>query len=58
MTSPRNSFEQRMVKSYNDCRRKYIHKYLGFLSDSEIESLLADNYIQKKDIKKYKRKVK
>jgi hypothetical protein len=51
MTSPRNSFEQRMVKAYNDCRRKNLNKYLPILTVSEVNYLLRDNYIQKKDVK-------
>lgn len=49
ITAPRNSFEKRMVQSYNECRRKYLRKYLK-LGDGEINHLLEDNYIQKKDI--------
>lgn len=51
ITSPRNSFEQRMVKAYNDCRSQKLHKYLSVLSEQEIDTLLLDNYIQKKDVK-------
>ena len=51
ITSPRNSFEQRMVKAYNDCRKEKLNKYLPVLSESEVSYLLRDNYIQKKDVK-------
>jgi len=51
ITSPRNSFEQRMVKAYNDCRSQKLHKYLNVLSEQEIHKLLQDNYLQKKDVK-------
>ena len=51
MTSPRNSFEQRILKAYNDCRREKLNKYLPILTDTEISYLLKDNYIQKKDVK-------
>ena len=51
ITSPRNNVEQRMVKAYNDCRRKKLTKYLSILKENEVASLLRDNYIQKKDIK-------
>ena len=50
--SPRNSFEQRMVKAYNNCRKKKLNKYLPVLTDTEVAYLLKDNYIQKKDIKR------
>ncbi len=50
--SPRNSFEQRMVKAYNDCRKKKLNKYLPVLTDREVTYLLKDNYIQKKDVKR------
>ena len=52
ITSPRNSFEQRMIKSYNDCRKKKLNKYLPVLTDTEVTYLLKDNYIQKKDVKR------
>ena len=52
ITSPRNSFEQRMVKAYNDCRKKKLNKYLPVLTDTEVAYLLKDNYIQKKDVKR------
>ena len=51
MTSPKNSFEQRMLKAYNDCRREKLNKYLPILTDTEVSYLLKDNYIQKKDVK-------
>jgi len=52
ISSPRNSFEQRMVKAYNDCRKKKLNKYLPVLTDAQITYLLKDNYIQKKDVKR------
>jgi len=52
ITSPRNSFEQRMVKAYSDCRKKKLNKYLPVLTDAEVAYLLKDNYIQKKDVKR------
>ena len=51
INAPKGNFENRIIKAYNKCRRKYLHKYLGVLTDGEISSLLKDNYIQKKDIK-------
>jgi len=51
IASPRNSFEQRMVKAYNDCRRKKLNKYLPVLTGAEVAYLLKDNYIQKRDVK-------
>ena len=52
MTSPINSFEQHMVKAYNDCREQKLNKYLPVLTNAEVTYLLKDNYIQKKDIKR------
>ena len=49
---PKNSFEVKIVKAYNRCRDQKLHKYLSFLKEHEIETLLKDNYIQKKDIKR------
>lgn len=51
INNPRNSFETQMVQAYNSCRNRYLHKYLGFLTNQEISELLKDNYIKKKDIK-------
>ena len=51
INNPRNSFEVKIVNAYNTCRSQYLHKYLGVLRNSEIDRLLKDNYIQKKDIK-------
>ena len=51
INNPSNRFEIQMVQAYNDCRSKYLHKYLSVLSDNEINELLKDNYIQKKDVK-------
>ena len=51
ITRPKNNFEIQMVQAYNECRSHYLHKYLGVLSDPEINELIKDNYIQKKDVK-------
>jgi hypothetical protein len=51
ITSPKNSFEKRIIEAYNSCRASKLHKYLSVLSDNEINILLRDNYIQKKDVK-------
>ncbi len=51
INSPNNSFERQIVEAYNECRNKYLHKYLDVLTDKEINELLKDDYIQKKDIK-------
>jgi len=52
INTPKNSFEQGMVKAYNDCRKTYLNKYLPHLSPANVSYLLKDNYIQKKDILK------
>jgi hypothetical protein len=52
INKPKNSFEVKMVKAYNDCRKQQLHKYLSILNDGEINLLLKDNYIQKKDVKR------
>jgi hypothetical protein len=51
INKPRNSFEKNIIKAYNSCRIKQLHKYLDILTKKEIDSLMHDNYIQKKDIK-------
>ncbi len=48
--NPSNNFEVSIVNSYNQCRKKYLEKYLDFLDDNEIENLLNKNMITKKDI--------
>jgi len=50
INKPKNNFEKRMVNTYNTCRKEKMQKYLGFLSDKEMNTLLRDNYIQKKDV--------
>jgi len=52
LNAPKNSFERGVISAYNDCRREYLRKYLGFLTEEDISILLQDNYIQKKDIKR------
>lgn len=52
INKPKKGFETQMVKAYNDCRNLQLHKYLSVLSDNEINRLLRDNYIQKKDVKR------
>jgi hypothetical protein len=48
---PKNKFEMEILSAYNECRTQYLHKYLDFLTDSEIAILLKDNYIKKSDVK-------
>ena len=52
INAPKNSFEKRVVKAYNSCRKRYLNKYLGVLTDDEVSFLLKDNYIQKSDVKR------
>ena len=51
INAPVNSFEKGIVKAYNNCRKKYLYKYLNTLSDEQIDTLLKDNYIQRTDVK-------
>jgi hypothetical protein len=50
INAPKTKFEQRIVSAYNGCREKYLHKYLPVLQEGQINILLRDNYIQKKDV--------
>ena len=50
INAPGNGFDRGIVKAYNDCRRKYLRKYLDGLSDEQINKLLRDNYIFKTNI--------
>jgi len=52
INAPKNSFERGIVKAYNECRRTYLNKYLTHLTPHEVNYLLEDNYIQKRDILK------
>lgn len=52
INAPKSNFEKGIAKAYNDCRRKYLRKYLGGLSNREVELLLRDNYIQEVDIER------
>ena len=54
INAPDNRFERGIVKAYNDCRRMYLRKYMGELSNSKIDRMLTDNYIQKADVSKIK----
>ena len=47
---PVNSFERGIVKAYNDCRIKYLQKYIPSLHHKQIDVLLKDNYIQLQDL--------
>ena len=51
INAPVNSFEKDIVNVYNDCRKKYLKKYLPILEKKKINQLVQDNYIQKKDVK-------
>ncbi len=51
INAPKNGFETRVAKAYNDCRSEYLHKHLTVLSNKEVSYLLQDNYIQKMDVK-------
>ena len=51
INKPKNTFEQILVTSYNDCRKTALVKYFPMLSSSDIEKLLLDNHLQKRDIK-------
>ena len=51
INAPVNSFEKGIVMAYNDCRRKYLRKYMDILRDTRIDPLLTDNYIEREDIK-------
>ena len=50
---PKNSFEKRVVQAYDSCRRKSLKHYFPMLKNEDLDKLLLDNYLQKKDIKKY-----
>ena len=49
---PRNSFERGILESYNRCRSGALRRYLPMLGKNNINVLLKDNYLQKKEILK------
>jgi len=51
ITAPKNSFEIGMIKAYNECKIKALHKYFPSITDENINLLLEDNYLKKDDIK-------
>ena len=50
--APRNKFERIILESYDRCRIKALKRYFPMLSEENIKSLMHDNYLQKKDLKK------
>ena len=53
IAEPANSFERGILESYDRCRKEALRKYFPMLSDKSITELLQDNYLQKKDLKKF-----
>ena len=49
--APRNSFERGVLDAYDRCRVEALERYFPMLSEEQIELLLLDNYLQKKDVK-------
>ena len=50
MNHPKNSFQAKILDTYNQCRTEALHKYFPMLSDRDIAYLMNDNYLQKKDL--------
>jgi len=51
LKSPKNSFERNMVKAYNTCRATALHKYFPMLKSADVEVLLEENYLKKRDVR-------
>ena len=51
MGKPKNSFETRVLNTYNQCRTVSLHKHFPLLHKDEILVLMKDNYLQKNDLK-------
>lgn len=51
LEQPRNNFEHDILESYNRCREEALERYLPMLDKKNINVLLKDNYLQKKDVK-------
>ena len=50
MGKPKNSFQAMLLNAYNGCRRQGLRKYLPMLRELDIQRLMQDNYLQKKDL--------
>jgi len=50
MNHPKNRFQAQILKTYNQCRSKALHKYFPMLKEDQIRQLLKDNYLQKDDV--------
>ena len=50
MDHPKNSFQSKILNTYNQCRTKALHKYFPMLNDNDISALMHDNYLQKQDL--------
>lgn len=50
--APKSSFERDILESYEGCRTEALRKYFPMLNEENIEVLLRDDYLQKKDVKK------
>lgn len=50
---PRNGFERAILESYDKCRSEALERYFPMLGVDEISALLEDNYLQKKDLKRF-----
>lgn len=50
INTPKNDFEKHIVGTYNNCRKKYLNKYIGWLNDKQINDLLKINNIHSTDI--------
>jgi hypothetical protein len=53
LSSPKNSFEEGIVNTYNNCRQQALKHYFPSLKEKEIENLLSDNYWKSKDLINY-----
>ncbi len=50
MNKPKNSFQAKILNTYNQCRTQALHKYFPMLSNRDITYLLNDNYLKKNDL--------
>jgi len=50
MGEPKNSFQAMLLNAYNDCRIQMLRKYFPMLKESDIQGLMKDNYLQKRDL--------
>ena len=51
MNRPKNTFQKRILRAYNQCKAEALQKYFPMLDPRDYKVLMNDNYLQKDDIR-------